>query len=175
MQPVPLTGTATDAAALPLSPDAGCSPCPSRGQQPLGGVAPCIRVVDAARTPHGDNNNTPLSQNILLRRCIPHPSRGQQLRCFVNQTTILQDAARTPHGDNNLALCCRTLACGQMQPVPLTGTTTLLPAFLRYRTKMQPVPLTGTTTKYGVYHRLISFADATRTPHGDNNQVWCLS
>ena len=56
---------------------------------------------------------------------------------------------------------------------------------------MQPVPLTGTTTKYGVYHRLISFAmqpvpltgtatvglfllvldddDAARTPHGDSN------
>lgn len=32
MQPAPLTGTATDAAALPLVPD-GCSPYPSRGQQ----------------------------------------------------------------------------------------------------------------------------------------------
>ena len=45
---------------------------------------------------------------------------------------------------------------------------------------MQPVPLTGTTTKYGVYHRLISFADAARAPHGDekretrNSSVSCL-
>ena len=45
------------------------------------------------------------------------------------------DAARTPHGDNNPAVTCKNTA-----------------------TRMQPVPLTGTTTKYGVYHRLISFA-----------------
>ena len=147
MQPVPLTGTATvpDAAALPLVPD-GCSPCPSRGQQPrLVLPYPCLRS-DAARTPHGDSN----SQN------------------RIHFVSFLADAARIPHGDNNPAATCKNTAT-RMQPVPLTGTTTKYGVYHRLISfAMQPVPLTGTAT-VGLFLLVLGDDDAARTPHGDNN------
>ena len=102
MQPVPLTGTATvpDAAALPLVPD-GCSPCPSRGQQPrLVLPYPCLRS-DAARTPHGDNNGV---------------DDGKRLNLLVMQPVPLTGTATF---SMNFSPCVAV-----MQPVPLTGTAT---------------------------------------------------
>ena len=59
---------------------------------------------DAARTPHGDSN----------RRVL-----GVYLQ-------FLQDAARAPHGDSNQIPAYPTQSNIVMQPVPLTGTATLI-------------------------------------------------
>ena len=78
MQPAPLTGTATDliprkrARSWGCSPhpsrgqqllvplllvgNPGCSPHPSRGQQHVHSSFQFVILLDAARTPHGDNN-----------------------------------------------------------------------------------------------------------------------
>ena len=91
---------------------------------------------------------------------------------------MMQPAPLT--GTATLYRCCQSTPSPAMQPAPLTGTATIHPNVVTGGCKMQPVPLTGTTTKYGVYHRLISFADAARAPHGDekretrNSSVSCL-
>ena len=134
MQPAPLTGTAT----IPL--------LQIRQQQ----------LIDAARTPHGDNNGYRSSQGWAASRCSPHPSRGQQQRHGADKRLAVVDAARAPHGDSNSphTLESSLLRC-RCSPCPSRGQqqhTTFPEHFIA---SMQPVPLTGTATLTASIQRVL--------------------
>ena len=105
MQPAPLTGTATAAAAAPALDFVDAARTP-HGDSNLGGNRCAVQIdaVDAARTPHGDSNGFVNISVWIKGGCSPHPSRGQQ-QSFLRKVIVSRDAARTPHGDSNTAHC----------------------------------------------------------------------
>ncbi len=146
MQPVPLTGTATQSLENHKHPAAaGCSPCPSRGQQR---TRPSRWPGSDRCSPCPSRGQQPLSSSHLSTRrlrCSPHPSRGQQQmrrRCHSPQ---MRDAARAPHGDNNFSLNpVGKRLFGDAARAP-HGDSNQIPAYpTQSNIVMQPVPLTGT-------------------------------
>ena len=146
MQPAPLTGTATFHNGAAFSRHR-MQPAPLTGTATLPPQMAFHHNKDAARTPHGDSNQTPLAS------------------LFIHN-----DAARTPHGDSNAAVPTATFfQCFLMQPVPLTGTTTLAQcAFSACNRRCSPCPSRGQQPSLHLLHPELA-ADAARTPHGDSN------
>ena len=111
-------------------------------------------------------------------RCSPCPSRGQQQAVRASVTISEVDAARAPHGDNNSCPGRISRAAGEMQPVPLTGTATVVYASNIFcDIRCSPYPSRGQQPRLVLPYPCLR-SDAARTPHGDNNRsnsLWILS
>ena len=167
MQPAPLTGTTTSAGTTENPTSAGCSPHPSRGQQPCTATPSPNDYMDAARTPHGDNNTPVVTDWPVYLKMQPAPLTGTTTLPSSPPFSGCPDAARTPHGDSNRSCCWMVMGYCTMQSAPLTGTATQRGMqYLSYLGGCSPHPSRG-QQPFRPCGLSVTFSDAACTPHGD--------